>query len=62
MATAFWGPVMAASWLKFVAHISFADLGGTLRNVVGSRLQKAVIRQLSDVVWASLELVDVILV
>ena len=53
---------MATSWLRFVAHISFADLGGTLRNVVGSRLQKTVIRQFSDVVWASFELVDVILV
>ena len=53
---------MATSWLRFVAHISFADLGGTLRNVVGSRLQKTVVRQFSDVVWASFELVDVILV
>lgn len=53
---------MAPSYLKVLAHISFADLGGTLRNVVGSRLQKTVIRQFSDVVWASFELVDVILV
>ena len=36
---------MATSWLRFVAHISFANLGGTLRNVVGCSLQKAVIRQ-----------------
>jgi hypothetical protein len=53
---------MAPSYLKVLAHISFADLGGTLRSVVGSSLQKAVNRQFSDVVWASLELVDVIIV
>ena len=54
--------VMAPSCLEVLAHISFADLGGTLRSVVGSSLQKAVNRQFSDVVEFPLELVDVIVV